>query len=49
MRFIVAINNDPGAPFFEDVDFGIAGDWAEVVPELVAALEEAKGHTRVAG
>jgi electron transfer flavoprotein alpha subunit len=36
---IVAINNDPNAEIFLTSDFGIIGDWAEVVGALTAELK----------
>lgn len=36
---IVAINNDSNAEIFHTADFGILGDWAEVVHALLAELK----------
>jgi electron transfer flavoprotein alpha subunit len=36
---IVAINNDPEAEIFHTSDFGILGDWSEVVHALIAELK----------
>ena len=35
---VLAINSDPRAPVFESADFGIVGDWREVLPLLVDEL-----------
>ena len=39
---IIAINNDPEAPIFKSANFGIIGDWAEVVPALTSAIQAAR-------
>ena len=41
---IVAINRDKEAPIFNEATYGIVGDVAEVVPALVAAIEEARAQ-----
>ena len=35
---VLAINSDPGAEIFDQVDVGLAGEWQTVVPELTAEL-----------
>ena len=41
-RIIVAINKDPNALIFKNCDYGIVGDYAEVVPVLTQVLREGK-------
>ncbi len=41
-KIIVAINNDKDAPIFEAAQYGIVGDAAKILPQLVNAVKESK-------
>lgn len=37
---VLAVTDDPAAPAWEQADAGIVGDWQEVLPLLIAEIEE---------
>jgi electron transfer flavoprotein alpha subunit len=39
-RIVVAINTNPDAPIHREADYSIVGDLYEVVPALIAAIDE---------
>jgi electron transfer flavoprotein alpha subunit len=43
-KVMVAINNDPKSPVFEQVDFGIVEDCREFIPLLVKKLKEYRSY-----
>lgn len=43
-KFIVAVNTDKDAPIFEAADYGIVGDAAKVLPDLINEIKTAKAQ-----
>lgn len=41
VKTIVVINNNESAPFFKNCDYGIVGDFHEVVPALIEEIKNA--------
>lgn len=37
---VIAINTDPQAPIFDAAHYGIVGDVVQILPELIALLED---------
>jgi electron transfer flavoprotein alpha subunit len=47
-KIMLAINNDPKAPIFKQVDYGVVEDCRVFIPALVKALKEKKSQTGMA-
>lgn len=41
-KVVVAINNDPKAAIFDSADYGVVGDFEEVLPAFTASLKESR-------
>ncbi len=41
-RRVIAINIDPNAPIFESADYGIVGNYKEVIPAIIEVIKEMK-------
>jgi electron transfer flavoprotein alpha subunit len=42
-KTVVAINTDPAADIFRYSDYGVVGDWREVVAGMLEALDDTSG------
>lgn len=45
---IIAINNDPEAPIFKSCDFGVVGDYTEVIPAFLNKVKAARAEVGAA-
>jgi electron transfer flavoprotein alpha subunit len=41
---IVAVNTDKNAPIFDVAHYGVVGDVAEILPQLLAKVKEAQNN-----
>ena len=46
-ELILSINANPDADIFKHTDYGIVGDWAQIVPALTQALKQARQSPQV--
>jgi len=45
VKRVVGINLDPDAPIFDNVDYGIVGDYKQVIPKLIESLKKNSGSS----
>ncbi|MCS7126497.1 MAG: electron transfer flavoprotein subunit alpha/FixB family protein [Aigarchaeota archaeon] len=43
---VVAVNNDPEAPIFENADYGIVADYREAIPALIEEINKRRSKAR---